>query len=117
MVSENCLVVLEKPQNWTWCQNWTPHFSYPQKLSTAPTLFFLITPHSVSPVYRNGLGVGAFPGEGPQPGEGGRVRPCSSGRWGRGGTGHTGQRGREGAGWGPPVTQPLSVSPQAWEGA
>ncbi|XP_032462280.1 DNA-binding protein Rfx5-like [Phocoena sinus] len=31
------------------------------------------------PVYRNGLGVGAFPGEGPQPGLGGGLSPPKPG--------------------------------------
>lgn len=46
---------------------------YPLETVYSPNPFPRHNPHPVSPVYRNGLGAGAFPGEEAQLGEGGRV--------------------------------------------
>ena len=60
-----------------------------------------VTPASVFPVYRNGLGAGAFPGQGAQPGEG-QGQAWSSGGWGGDPSGQrAGSRGKGGVEWGP----------------
>ncbi|KAJ8786567.1 hypothetical protein J1605_006056 [Eschrichtius robustus] len=63
-------VLGERPRGWSWIPYLLPSLS-------SPGIAEAMKPQK--PVYRNALGVGAFPGEGPQPGLGGDLSPPKPG--------------------------------------